>query len=339
MTGPKTLRWDKGQVTMQPRGAMLQGLTIELQNGRTVSPLHTAPWVGTPEAKTLDGLIQGLSGEWPCIPFGVPQEGQPPEWCAPEGWEDPFAHGYAAHHDWDVSLDEAGLEANIRLPIDHPIQSIRRRVQPIQNGIELDQWVNPRRDCTLPIGLHPVFALPDDPGRMSLDIPGATSLMSHPETPQPDPTPVKPNAISSNLSCVQGEGDETLDFSLLPRPENSETRLLVLGGTGQVSLTDRMTGDIFSLTYDAKIFPFVMLWISNKGRSTAPWSGRHLALGIEPVCAAFDLGTSVSTTANPLRSKGFDTAYEFKSGQRFHTRYQIKAQAQSIGVRSEQQVK
>ena len=142
-------------------------------------------------------------------------------------------------------------------------------------------------------------------------------------TPQPDPTPVKPNAISSHLSSVQADRNETVDFSLLPRPENSETRLLVLGGTGHVSLTDGATGDVFSLTYDAKVFPFVMLWISNKGRSAAPWSGGHLALGIEPVCAAFDLGTSVSTMENPLRAKGYDTAYEFKSDQCFHTRYQI----------------
>ena len=233
-----------------------------------------------------------------------------------------------------MSLVDGVLEANIRLPIDHPIQSIRRRVQPIQNGIALDLWVNPRRDCTLPIGLHPVFALPDDIGRMSLSVTGASSVISHPGTPQPDPTPVKPNAISSDLSCVQGAGNETLDFSLLPRPENSETRLLVLGGTGHVSLTDGVTGDVFSLTYDANIFPFVMLWISNKGRSAAPWSGRHLALGIEPVRAAFDLGTSVSNMENPLRAKGDDTAYEFKSGQCFHTSYQITTQSPSIGVLS-----
>jgi hypothetical protein len=33
-----------------------------------------------------------------------------------------------------------------------------------------------------------------------------------------------------------------------------------------------------------------MLWVSHGGRLYPPWNGRHYALGLEPVNAAFDLG-------------------------------------------------
>jgi hypothetical protein len=327
MTDQKKLRWNGGEVTMQPRGAMLRDLALTLEDGRITNPLHTAPWVGTSEAETLDGLMQALSGEWPCVPFGGPYQNLSTDWNKPPGWEDEFLHGYAAHHDWDVSSIDGGLEAEILMPEGHPIRSMSRRVMPTIDGIAIDLWVEPRRDCRLPIGLHPVFALPQEPERMTLHIDGATGVISHPETPPFDTTPVRPNVLSDSLSSVQGTEGELLDFAHLPRPEQSESRLLVLGSTGRVSLTDSETGDVFSLSYDADVFPFVMLWVSNRGRADAPWSGRHLALGVKPVRAAFDLGTATSAQENPLAAKGYETAYDFKADQSFHTRYTITAQS------------
>jgi hypothetical protein len=44
------------------------------------------------------------------------------------------------------------------------------------------------------------------------------------------------------------------------------------------------------LDWDRAQLPDVMLWISHRGRPGAPWNGRHLALGVEPVHGVFDLG-------------------------------------------------
>ena len=38
-----------------------------------------------------------------------------------------------------------------------------------------------------------------------------------------------------------------------------------------------------TLTWNAQHFPSLMFWFSNYGRKAPPWSGRHLALGVENV--------------------------------------------------------
>lgn len=311
---------------MQSRGAMLRDLEIKLPSGQIVAPLHTAPWVGTAEARTQSGLMQGLSGEWPCVPFGTSIRSLPPQWQVPSGWEDSFAHGFAAHHDWELLPSSDCLDARINLPTEHPISSLERRVRPIENGIGLDLWVNPRHDCRLPIGVHPVFSLADTPEQMQLKVDGAEKIWCHPETPPVDPTPARAGAMSESLEMIKGVDGDLLNFSLLPRSDMSETRLIVTGGTGQVTLTDLKSGVRTLLQYDSAHFPYLMLWISNRGRSEPPWSNRHLALGIEPVRSAFDLGTATSAAANPLSIAGADTAFDLVAGRPLHTTYAISVQ-------------
>lgn len=149
--------------------------------------------------------------------------------------------------------------SRIEMPADHPIRRLRRRVQPVPGDIGIDLGVEPRRDFRLLIGLHPVFALPDVPERMLLSVEGATCFFAHPQTAPDDPSPVRPNMMSRSLQSVEGIAGDRLDFSRLPRNEHSETRLLVRGGKGRVTLTDRDTGQVNALAYNAAQFPFVML--------------------------------------------------------------------------------
>ena len=77
------------------------------------------------------------------------------------------------------------------------------------------------------------------------------------------------------------------------------------------------------LSWNSVHFPSVLLWISNRGRNYAPWNSRHVALGIEPVCSAFDLGPAVSTAPNPIRDAGVATAMDFTPDRIFTTIYRI----------------
>ncbi|WP_455854068.1 hypothetical protein [Ensifer canadensis] len=79
------------------------------------------------------------------------------------------------------------------------------------------------------------------------------------------------------------------------------------------------------------IFPSLLLWYSNRGRKAYPWDGKHLALGVEPVCSAFDLGPAVSSADNPLASPAAPTSLPFDSDQPFVTRYRISVEAAPIG--------
>lgn len=71
----------------------------------------------------------------------------------------------------------------------------------------------------------------------------------------------------------------------------------------------------------------MLLWMSNRGRRFAPWNGRHLALGMEPICSAFDLGPQVSAADNPISRAGTPTARRFTAGESFGTTYRIEVEA------------
>lgn len=57
-----------------------------------------------------------------------------------------------------------------------------------------------------------------------------------------------------------------------------------------------------------------LLWISNRGRSAAPWNSRNLCLGVEPISSAFDLGAAISAGPNPLAAQGMPTAVPLRAG-------------------------
>ena len=50
----------------------------------------------------------------------------------------------------------------------------------------------------------------------------------------------------------------------------------------------------------------------------APWNGRHLALGIEPICSPFGLGPATARADNPLARSGVPTALDFSARPAFH---------------------
>ncbi|MCY3980649.1 MAG: hypothetical protein OXF51_02525, partial [Alphaproteobacteria bacterium] len=96
------------------------------------------------------------------------------------------------------------------------------------------------------------------------------------------------------------------------------------GVEGTVTLENHAERYRAKLAYDPAVFPSLVLWISNRGRRNYPWNGRHLALGVEPTCGAFDLGPQVGCNPNnPIAADGFPTAVQFRAGQAFTTTYTI----------------
>ncbi len=110
---------------------------------------------------------------------------------------------------------------------------------------------------------------------------------------------------------------------LLPYLVASETLLLLSGTDGSFALENRAESYRVSLDWDAQTFPSLLLWISNCGRNAAPWNGRHRALGVEPVCSAFDLGPAISGSDNALTRAGVQTARMLTPDQAFTTRYRM----------------
>jgi hypothetical protein len=114
-----------------------------------------------------------------------------------------------------------------------------------------------------------------------------------------------------------------LDLSRLPLEGDSESLVQLLGVDGKFDLVDQRQGFRIRLQWDPNHFPSCAIWISNRGRKYAPWNGRNLALGIEPVCSAFEMGTLVSRRSNPISEFGVPTVIPFKAGEVWTTEYHI----------------
>ncbi|MDH7804860.1 MULTISPECIES: hypothetical protein [unclassified Rhizobium] len=329
------IAWDCGEASLQSLGGMLGPVTFRLPDGLEVQPLHVAPWENE-DLSDQPPILHRLRGEWPCVPFGMQ-----PEAALPQRWqqEDPHAtqpldvsgsypHGFGSNNHWRVtSIDTLTLTADIEYPPESAISHLSRRITATPGKAELtfELSINARRDCRLPIGLHPVFALSDKPGSMRLDPGTYTAVHSHPLDESLGLSPFESDAVFHDLSRLPTHDGRTIDACQLPLASPSEHLLLLSGASGKASLENTVESYVTELEWDPEIFPSLMLWISNRGRTHKPWSGRHLALGVEPVRAAFDLGERISAATNPLRQAGIETTWAFTAGECLRTRYAIRA--------------
>ena len=331
MSTAKSLSWSHGVVSVEVLGGMLGPTLFVLPDGRQIAPFHVAPWFDGDQAADQPGILQRLRGEWPCVPFGATsvraaQNGWPASDPALE--PDPFAHGFGSNHDWywlDTAAGEIGLA--IDYPADHPISGLRRWVRPVagQAAIDFVLAVAPRRDCVLPIGLHPVFRLPTATGGVRLDI-RAKAGCTFPG--QVDPSSIfAPGQIVPDWHAIALTDGGVLDPGTVPLDHHTEDLLQLLQVGGHAELHNMSEGYRVQLDWNKADFPDLLLWFSNFGRAQKPWNGRHLALGVEPVCAAFDLGSQMSTQPNPINALGHPTAHVFKAGEVFETRYRVTVDA------------
>lgn len=325
----RALAWDHGVLAVQPLAAMLGPVLFLLPDGRQVAPLQVAPWGNDPARAGLPPILRTLRGEWPCVPFGFDADRPLPAGWSAGGETFPGAealHGPGSNRDWtftDTGPDRLALE--IAYPPEHPVRHLRRTVTPDPGApaIDLTLEIAVRRPCRLPIGLHPTFRLGPRPGSVALE-PGAHGpIASHPIDFEPGATLIRPGARFDSLAAAPLQQGGTADFSALPRPENTEELLQVTASGGSFALHYQDEGFRARLTWEPAVFPSVILWISNRGRTAYPWSGRHLALGVEPICGAFDLGPATATAPNPLGTAGEPTAVALDPARPLVTRYRI----------------
>lgn len=327
----RSLVWQHGVVSVESLGGMLGPTLFVLPDGRQVAPFQVAPWADEPGGGELPGILRRLRGEWPCVPFGsdadrAPEGGWPGSQAA--GTVDPFPHGFSSSNDWRF---EAEGIADIALAIDypgvHPIRGLRRRVTPDANGAALDfeLEIEVRHDCLLPIGLHPTFRLPAKPGMMRIEVGSEVSGMTF-------PAPVDASSIFAQGALLEPWHDVPLkaggrlDVRQVPLPQATEELVQLIDMPGRAALWNMAEGYRVKLGWNAEHYPSALLWFSNRGRQMAPWNGRHLALGLEPICSAFDLGQQVSAAENPISRRGVRTARQFRAGEKFVTRYRIEVE-------------
>lgn len=295
-------------VGVTPLGGMLEGLAIE-RDGRRIAPLHRAPWVDEgaampPEAAPHLGVLEG---DFFCAPFGrtdeegVPAHGWPAngEWRA-EAAERAADGAVTGRYRLDRTVRGAQVAKEITLRPGHPLVYQRHRLAGGEGAV--------------PVAHHAMIRVPGG-ARLSFSDKdfGAT-----PSTPQ-EGDPARGRSLLAYPQRFDGLGNVGLadgaraDARAYPWADGHEDFLTLfdppdarIGWSAAVAAAD---GFVFFAVKDAATLCQTSLWLSNGGRSYAPWSSRHRAvLGIEESTTHFGDGRLASAGANALAAAGYRTA-------------------------------
>lgn len=331
----RSLVWQHGVVSVEALGGMLGPSLFILANGQQVAPFQIAPWTNDAGADDLPGILQRLRGEWPCVPFGSDSDRVAiGDWPGSQAavTADPLPHGYASNNAWKFEPAQAGsIVLSIDYPEEHAVRSLRRRVTPDPSAaaIDFELEIDVRQDCALPIGLHPSFRLPFSPGAMRIEVGSGVTGMTFPI--EVDKSSIfEQNRLLQPWHDVPLRDGSRLDARFTPLPQATEELLQLIDMPGLAGLWNTLEGYRVNLRWNPAHFPSALLWFSNRGRQFAPWNGRHLALGLEPICSAFDLGPQISAADNPISRRGVATARQFSAGERFVTRYRVEVEPAEI---------
>ncbi len=286
---------------------------------RTVQPFAIAPWTdeklpGTPT------MLRILRGDFFCCPFGGN--------AAPFRGERHPPHGETANHAWTFrALEREG--DTVRLHASMQLRARRGRVDKrliLRDGhaaVYCEHVLSGFRG-PMPVGTHPMLALPDAPGAGYISTSRFTRGQVVPtawEQPAAKGYSVlKTGATFTSLKRVPARDGGTVDLSRFPARRGYEELVeLVSDATlpfawSAVALP--AAGYVFFALKDPRVLRATVLWFSNGGRHYPPWNGRHVnVLGVEEVTAFFHLGLAESAQPNALSRTGTPTALRLRPDQ------------------------
>ncbi|SFJ72003.1 hypothetical protein SAMN05192543_11020 [Paraburkholderia megapolitana] len=322
------INWSHGRGTVQALGGMLGPVHFRLPDDRFVQPFALFPWrqeIPPHGHAPLVGLMAHGGGEWPCVPFGEDPCSVKPAWQPP-------LHGEAAHGVWkrtDDGRDPASLTLQYRCGPAGPIETLYRQIKGNagEASIECSLIIRARQACRLPVGLHPTLRVPERPGQLVLHPGDFDFAMTYPREVETDADLLAPDRTFLDLSRAPRRNGQAIDLTRYPLAVATESLVQMCGIDGHVSVENLDEHYRVDLDWDAAQLPSCVLWISNGGRASWPWSRRHFALGIEPVCSAFDLGLAASTRPNAISGQGIATAMNLDPSVPTVIRYKMSVAA------------
>lgn len=287
---------------------MLADLVIE-RGGRRLAPLHRAPWVGEPGQVPADAAphLGVLEGDFFCAPFGrtddpdVPMHGWPANGFWQLGGIDVEADGSrTARFDLAERVMGAAVTKEVTLRPGHPVVYQRHMLRGGSGRI--------------PLAHHAMIRVPGG-ARLSFS---PKDFGATPSTPQ-ETDPARGRSLLAYPQRFESLADVGLadgsrrDIERFPWAEGQEDFLTLLdpptARIGWSAAVAKVDGFVFFAVKDAALLCQTSIWMSNGGRTYAPWSSRHLAvLGIEESCAHFGDGPIISGGDNDMTAAGYRTS-------------------------------
>lgn len=288
------------------RGAHVAPVEFDLGN-TTVQPYSLSPWFPEEQSDQIP-LLQVLRGDFFCLPFGAHDAGPP--------------HGVIASNTWSV-VDESTNSVTLRIDADDIGATVTKTVE-VRDG---DTSLYQQFDITglsgaFNYGTHPILDMSSYPlGSVELTTSPirwasvAPTLFSDPARGEHQILRIR--GTFTSLEEVPLEGGGVLDLRHLPTPPGHEDLVMVAPEvtSGLAWCALRFPDFVWFALRRVEDFPATVLWISNGGRSQAPWSSRHIArIGIEDVCSYFAEGHAPSISG-PLEDQGIATSRNFHASE------------------------
>ncbi len=313
MTGIRVLRrlaWDRGEAEIWTVGAMLHHLVLVLEDGTRVAPFAEAPWHDDPaimQDGTIAAHLRHLGGEWPCVPFGRTQT-------------DAVFHGFGTDNAWSFAGEKDGVSLfEIVYPQGHPVERMTRTVAgiPGKAAVGFAVTAHIRAECHLPVGLHPVFAIPEAGEPFAVE-----AAFGHgrtfPALFEPGVSQLAVGARFDSLEALPLANGSTRPLAELAR-ETTEEAAQIFDVGGRVSLSYPRRGYRVHLDWNPADFPTCLFWLSAAGRASKPWNGRFRGIGVEPLAASFgEDGVGKAGPGNGTR--------HFRAGETWTARYAVSAE-------------
>lgn len=310
---------------VRARLELLHGMLSELvvtRDGRTVSMLHKAPWIGEKMPDDAAPHLGGLAGDFFCAPFGDASADNAP------------GHGWPANTTWTHLATERDGNATVaRFRLDRKVMGAELIKE--LRVIDGHPFVYQRHIFTggnadgMAVANHAMVSLPDG-GRLSFS---PKRWWETPAVPlETDPargrslfaSPAK-SEDPAHFPLVNGGDADLTRYPVADRHEDFVVGVEAEGSKlGWTTVARENQRDLFvSLRNPAKL-PVTQLWFSNGGRDYAPWNGRHFGcLGVEEGLQRNMLGDSMSRTPNPLDEAGVPTGLTLRPGETVEVRHVI----------------
>lgn len=349
---PLLLQSAKGSLiaTIDFHGGMLSQLIYQRKSGQVLDLLYHAPWLKDNYYFRSPNLEQHMAGEWPCVPFG---------WCVTDAEANRaiVQHGFACQNHWNVemvltsqseflqyvdnpeaelvsdnSLESclgSGVVMSYQYPEDMPLEKIVRSLYINDKDVLFNFTLYPRRDCKVPMAAYPLFAMHPDNDLVMLDIEGDGVVYPRQYEPGVSRFLQKSHffsldSIALRKEFVNKDGNGlSADATVLPFRYPTEEVVQMLNPKGRARLYYPNKQLHLVLKWEETKLPNCVVWISNGGRSYAPWGGESYCLGVAPMIGTWDMADEALHPNNLIEQHGQPTYVQLKAGQRFSFSYSL----------------
>lgn len=278
---------------------------------RTVSPYSLSPWKPRELDQSLPPLIKNLRGDFFCLPFGPQENGLP--------------HGETANNHWEkiaetpdsiiLAIEPSDVSAKVTKTI---------ALKPSQTALYVSHTIE-GLDGDWSYGNHPILDFsgqPDESVRISVSPFRWASVypewFSNPADGANQALEIA--ALFTDLSEVPLANGGTTDLTRYPaRPATDDLVMMVSEApTAEQPFAWSacvLDGYVWFALKNPNDFPATLFWISNGGRSAAPWNSRHTTrIGIEEVCSYFCDSVDISRK-DLLRNLSIPTSRRFSQDE------------------------